>query len=57
MWRKHRSIFQYHVKYIHNDILKTFRFVILQYSECIREMHDLAKYLPPPSKKEDEYNK
>ena len=22
MWKKHQSVFQYHVKYIHNDIVK-----------------------------------
>ena len=51
MWKKHRSVIQDHVKYIHNDIVKPFRFGILQYSERVHEMHNLAKYLPPPSKK------
>ena len=41
MWKKHRSIFQYHVKYIHNDIVKNFRSGILQYAKRVREMHDL----------------
>ena len=48
MWRKHRSVFYDHVKYIHNDIAKPFRLGIIQYAEYIREMHDIAKYLPPP---------
>ena len=49
VWKKHRSVFQDHVKYIHNDIVKPFRVVILQYAERVREMHDLENYLPPPS--------
>ena len=43
---KHRSVFQEHVKYIHNDIVKPLRFVILHYSERVHEMHNLEKYLP-----------
>ena len=46
MWRKHRSVYQDHMKYIHNDIVKTFKEKILCYSERMREMHDLDKYLP-----------
>ena len=46
--RKHRSTFQDHIKYIHNNIVNPFRVGILQYSELIREMQDLFKYLPPP---------
>ena len=57
MWRKHRSTFQYHVKYIHNDIVKPFRVGILQYAESVRDMHNLTKYLPTPLMKGGEYNK
>ena len=56
MWSKHRITFQDHIKYIHNDILKPFKVVILQYAERVREMRDLAMYLPPPSIKGDEYD-
>ena len=55
MWKKHRSVFQDHVKYIHSDIVKPFRVVILQYTERVREMHDLEKYLPPTSMKRREF--
>ena len=51
MWRKHRSVYQDHMKYVCNDIEKPFKVKILRYSESVREMHDLAKYLPPPSMK------
>ena len=32
MWMKHRYVFQDHVKYIHNYIVKKFRIGILQYA-------------------------
>ena len=56
IWSKHRSAFQYNVKYIHNEIMKPFRVSIPQYAECIHEMYDLYKYLPFPSKKGDMYD-
>ena len=49
MWRKHRSVYQDHMKYICNHIVKPFKFKILRYAERVHEMHDLAKYLPPYS--------
>ena len=39
------------MKYIHNDIVKTFKVKILCYAERVRDMHDLAKYHPTPSMK------
>ena len=56
MWRKHRSNFQDHVKYIHNEILKPFIVGIIQYADHIHEMHDIGKYLPPSSMKGQEYD-
>ena len=43
MWKKRWDVFQYHFKYIHNDIMKPFWVGILQYSERVFEMYDLAK--------------
>ena len=51
MWRKHWSVYQNHMKYVHNDIVKPFKVKILCYVESVREMHDLEKYLHPPSMK------
>ena len=48
MWRKHRSVYQYHMQYFCNDIVKPFKVKIFRYSERVRDMHDLSKYLPPP---------
>ena len=48
MWRKHRSIYQDHMKHICNDIVNPFKVKILRYAKRVIEMHDLAKYLPLP---------
>ena len=48
MWRNQRIVFQDHLKYICNDIVKPFYVVIFPYAERVQEMHDLAKHLPPP---------
>ena len=36
--------------------MKPVRVGILQYAECVCEMNELAKYLPPPSMKDQEYD-
>ena len=36
MWMKHWSIYQDHLKYVRNDILKPFCVRILRYADCIR---------------------
>ena len=36
------------MKYIHNDIVKTFKDKIIRYTKSVREMHELDNYLPPP---------
>ena len=41
------------MNYIWNDIVKLFKVKILCYDECLRDMHDLAKYHPPSSMKGD----
>ena len=41
------------MKYIHNYIVKPFKVKILRYAKRVSEMHDLAKYLPPPLMKGD----
>ena len=51
MWRKHHSFYQDHMKYVRNDIVKPFKVKFLRYADRVRELHDLAKYLPTPSMK------
>ena len=41
------------MKYICNDIVKPFKAKILRYAERVQEIHDLAKYLPPPLMKSE----
>ena len=53
MWRKYQSVYQDHMKYVCNDIVKPFKFKILCYAKRVRDMHDLAQYLPPPSMKNE----
>ena len=38
MRRKHRSVYQDHMEYVRNDIVKPFRFKIIRYTERIREI-------------------
>ena len=47
MWRKHRSVYQDHLKYIPNDIVKPFHVKILRHTDQVREMNALEKYLHP----------
>ena len=51
MWRKHRSVYQDHMQYIRNYIVKPFKVKIICYAERMCDMHDLAKYLHPPTMK------
>ena len=46
MWRKHQSIFQDHVKYIHNDIVKPSRVGIFYDNDWDYEIQNLDKNLP-----------
>ena len=47
MWRKHFSVYQDHMKYVRNDIVKHFKVKILRYAKRMHDMYDLEKYLPP----------
>ena len=51
MWRKHRSVYQDHMMYVRNYILKPFKVKTPRYAKRMHGMHDLAKYLTPPSMK------
>ena len=51
MWKNHQSIYQDHMKYIHNDTVKPFRVKFLPSTKRNINMHNLSKYLTPPSMK------
>ena len=40
-WRNHRRVFQDHIKYIRNEIVKLFRVGIIHYADHVQDMHDL----------------
>ena len=46
--RKYQSVYQDHLKYVRNDIVKPLCVGILCYAEPVVEMHYLEYYLPPP---------
>ena len=48
MWKKHRSVFDEHIIYVNNDTHNPYKMGIFKYAGCVREMFELAKYLPPP---------
>ena len=54
MWRNQRSTFKDNVKYNKNETAKNFREGLLQYAKRVHDMHNLAKYPPPPSTKGSE---
>ena len=41
LWKKHRSFFNKHLRYVTNDIHKPFKVTILYYSEHINEIFEL----------------
>ena len=55
MWRKHRSVYQDHLRYVRNDTVKSFHVRILRYAERVREMHYSENYSPPPAMKSEGY--
>ena len=48
IWRKYWSVFQDHLKYIRNDIVKPLCVGILRYAKRVQDIHDLVKHLTPP---------
>ena len=56
MWRKHRSTFQDHLSYIHNDIAKSFMLDIIQHANRIYGMLYIDKFTPQPLNNGDEYD-
>ena len=41
MWRNQRIVYQDHMKYVRNDIVKHSKVKILRYAERVHDMHDL----------------
>ena len=56
MQRKYFSVFQYQVKYIHNNIVNPYRVGIIQYAKHVHDIHDIYKFIPPHLKTVNEYD-
>ena len=48
LWGKIFSLFDEHIIYVKNDIQNLYKMVILKYDELVREMFEMANFLPPP---------
>ena len=48
MWRKHQSVYQDHLEYICNVILKPFHVRNLHHAKRVQDIHNLVKHLTPP---------
>ena len=55
MWRKHQSVYQDHLEYICNVILKPFHVRNIHHAKCVQDIHNLANNLPNPSMKGNGY--
>ena len=55
-WKNYHSVFDKHTIYVKNDTQNTYEMSIIKYAERVSEMFELDKYLPPPSKKNEEYH-
>ena len=53
IWEKRCSVLGNHKIYVNNDIQNPYKMVILLYTECMREMFEIARFLPKPSRKND----
>ena len=49
-WKKNRSVFDDHMKYVNNDINNIYRVKILHYYDTTHEIYELYQYLYPPRK-------
>ena len=52
MQNRHHNVFDEHIYYIMNQ--KTFKTSILNYDEHVRDMFEMTKLIPPPSRKNGE---
>ena len=55
MWKNYRIVFDDHIIYVKNDTQNTYKMGIINYAERVRDFFELAKYLPPPIRNNEEY--
>ena len=56
LWEKIFSLFDEHIIYVKNDIQNLYKMVILKYDELVREMFEMANFLPPPISNNCQYH-
>ena len=49
MWNRHRTVFEEHIRYIENKIIKPFDMVIRDFYDRVNEMYSYTYYIQPPS--------
>ena len=55
IWKKHRSVFDDHLRYVQNDVTNTYKERIIKYTEFMHEMINLSQYLSPTCIKGEYY--
>ena len=57
MWNNYCSVFDYLIRYVNNDITKSFNIIILKYSGCLCESFYHEIFLSNTIKKGEEFDK
>jgi len=55
IWKDHRQVYYGHIKYLQQNIVKPFKWTMVQYISRVREMYDYCIYLQPPSLKGQDF--
>ena len=56
MWENRHSVFGNHLRYIHNEIIKPYNVMIVEYYECMYEILDIFQYIYSPNSKSKEHH-
>jgi hypothetical protein len=55
IWKDHRQVYHDHIEYLQQNIVKPFKWPMVCYIGCIREMFDYCLYLQPHSFKDQSF--
>jgi hypothetical protein len=55
IWKDHRQVYHDHIEYLQQNIVKPFKWPMVQYISRIREMFDYCLYLQPHSFKDQSF--
>ena len=51
MFKNFYSVFEYHIRYVMNDIKKPSKIIIINNDECMHEIFELIQYISLPINK------